>query len=112
MEGAFALLFLAAGLTDIGLNYCSIGCLGRRDVAPRLSFSGGNVIFQDEQLGQEIYLRYELDRSFGPFQPTVGVSFTDDGALWAGAGGIWTHHFFDERAFAQLHLMPGFYSQV
>lgn len=109
MDGTFAVLFLIAGLADMGISHCGNGCLAPSDTDTRLSISAGEVIFQEEGIGAEIYARYDFGREFGPFQPVVGVSATDSGDLWAGAGLAWTEEF--NRLYTSLHLMPGLYAQ-
>lgn len=111
MDGTFAVLFLLAGLTDMSVNYCGDGCLAERDVQKRFSISAGDVQFQDNSIASEVYARYELARSYGPFQPTFGVSVTDEGSAWVGFGATYTGKFARDRGYVQLHLMPGLYAR-
>ncbi len=68
MDGTLAVLFLIAGLTDMGFNHCGNGCLARADADQRFALSGGQVLFQGDEIGSEIYARYDLGTEFGPFQ--------------------------------------------
>ena len=112
MDGTYAVLFLLAGLTDMGLNHCPAqGCLARRDAEPRQAFSAGEVLFQDDRIGREVYLRYELGHRRGPFRPAVGVSLTDTGDAWVGVGATWSAPFWDDNAYVELSLMPGLYAR-
>ena len=111
MDGTLATLFLLAGLTDMTMNHCDTGCLALADENKRLSISAGEVEFQGARIANEMFVRYDLPKTYGPFQPTVGVSATDDGSLWIGAGALWTHSFASDSAYVQLHLMPGLYAR-
>ncbi len=72
-------------------------------------------IFQEQSIGREAYVRYDMGTSFGPFQPTVGLSVTDSNDVWVGLGATHTTHFWTRPsgagAYAQLHFMPGLYAQ-
>lgn len=110
MDGTLAVLFLVAGLTDMGFNYCpNEGCFAENPTDGRLGLSYGNVMFQEENISEEVFLRYDVPVTYGPFQPTMGLSGTMDGDLWAGAGAAWTAHL--NQAYLQLYLMPGLWAQ-
>jgi lipid A 3-O-deacylase len=112
MNGTLAVLFLAAGLTDMSLNHCGVhGCLARIDEQARASVSGGEVLFEGEHIGEEVYLRYEFGRHYGPFQPVTGASITSHRDAWWGLGAAYTKPFAQDRAYVQLSLMPGLYSR-
>lgn len=111
MDGTLAALFLIAGLTDMTMNHCSDGCLAVADQTSRFAISAGEVEFQNATIANEVFVRYDLPRSYGPFQPAVGFSVTDEGSVWLGAGGMWTRSFAGDKAYVQLHLMPGVYSK-
>jgi hypothetical protein len=111
MDGTLAAIALIVGLTDMGLNHCGTGCLAPNSVDSRIAISGGSVLFQENSIGEELYLRYDFGTTYGPFQPTVGFSATSDGDLWLGAGALWTAHFPGDDFFLQLYLMPGLYAQ-
>ena len=111
MDGAYALLFLVAGLTDMKINYCNDGCLARRDAQAHASLSYGDVIFQANTIGRETYFRYDLGQMRGPFQPAIGVSVTDTGDAWVGFGATHTSKFANGRGYVQLSLLPGLYAQ-
>jgi len=93
MDGTYAVLFLLAGLTDMKLNHCDTGCLARRDAPAYATLSYGDVLFQEQTIGTEGYLRFDFGRAYGPFQPALGVSLTDDGDSWIGFGATWTGRF-------------------
>ena len=111
MDGALAVLFLVAGLTDMGINHCGTGCLAQSQADKRIALSYGNVQFNGNTIGEEVYLKYDLGRTYGPFQPAVGASVTSDGDAWIGLGATWTGQFANDHAYVQLSLMPGFHSQ-
>ncbi|MFY0681484.1 MAG: acyloxyacyl hydrolase [Thalassovita sp.] len=111
MNGTFAVLFLLGGLSDMAINYCEEGCLARAPDQERFSVSGGDVQFQGNSIGSEAYFRYEFDHRFGPFQNAVGASITDSGDFWLGFGQLWTVPFANNRAYVQMHAMPGIYVQ-
>ena len=80
MDGTMAVAFLLAGLADMGFNHCpNQGCLAERPMQSRADLSFGNVIFQNNTVGKEVYARYELGKAYGPFQPMIGVSASDQG---------------------------------
>lgn len=112
MDGTLAVIFAVASLTDMALNDCPTGCFAASGAPARLSFQAGGVEFQDRMIGQEIYLGYDLGRSYGPFQPTFGASITDTGDTWLGAGAKWTS---DDVVtlgplFVEASLMPGYFT--
>ncbi|SEO62516.1 Lipid A 3-O-deacylase (PagL) [Salinihabitans flavidus] len=112
MDGTLAALFLIAGLTDMGINHCGDGgCLAQSPETERFSISAGDVDFQKATVSKELYLRYDFGRRYGPFQPVAGASLTADGTAWIGIGAAWTQRFAGDRAYVQLALMPGLYSQ-
>lgn len=112
MDGTLAVLFLAASLTDMALNDCPTGCLAEGEATSRLSFQAAKVEFQGDLIGEEFYVGYDFGTTYGPFQPTIGASVTDAGAIWVGAGAKWTSKdMFGGPFFIEASLMPGFYDQ-
>lgn len=112
MDGTLAVIFLVASLTDMGMNDCPTGCLAPEQAVQRLSFQTAKVEFQKDIIGNEYYLGYDLGTSFGPFQPTFGVSATDDGGYWVGIGAKWTtKQIFDSPFFIESSLMPGYFEK-
>jgi lipid A 3-O-deacylase len=115
MDGRLAVLFFVVGLTDMKTNDCETGCLAQTSAQGALSLSFGDVIFQEKSIGREIYLRYDMGTSFGPFQPAIGLSVTDSNDIWVGFGATHTTRFWERPSgaggYAQLHLMPGVYAQ-
>ena len=110
MDGTLAAIFLIASLTDMALTDCPTGCLAEDQAISRVSFQGAKVSFQDEFIGNEVYIGYDLGTKYGPFQPTVGASLTDDGSYWVGAGFKWTtKEIIDSPFFIESSLMPGIY---
>lgn len=111
MDGTLAIIFAVASLTDMALNDCSTGCLAEDYAPARLSFQAGAVEFQDDYIGSEIYAGYDMGRTFGPFQPTFGLSITDTGDTWLGAGAKWTSNDILTAGplFVEASLMPGVY---
>ena len=115
MDGRLAVLFFAVGLFDMKANDCDTGCLARTPAQEALSLSFGNVVFQEKNIGSEVYLRYDMGTAFGPFQPAMGLSVTDSNDIWVGVGATHTTRFWDRPSgaggYAQLHFMPGVYAQ-
>lgn len=112
MDGTLAMIFLIAGLGDMATSDCKTGCLAQSDAKARLSFQVAEVEFQGGIIGSEAYLGYDLGRSYGPFQPTIGASVTDLGDVWVGAGAKYVvSDLFDTGLFAESTLMPGLHFQ-
>ena len=68
MDGTLAAIFLIASLTDMALTDCPTGCLAQSDAISRLSFQAAKVEFQEDIIGDEIYVGYDFGTSYGPFQ--------------------------------------------
>nr|WP_321511500.1 acyloxyacyl hydrolase [uncultured Celeribacter sp.] len=84
------------------------GCLGRVDETPLVSLSAGAMRYDDKFDASDVYLRYGFNRRYGPFQPIVGISYTDTGNLWAGVGGAW--NLFESNGFyGEFSVMAGLY---
>jgi len=112
MNGALAVIFLVASLTDMTFTNCPTGCLAQSDATSRLSFQAAKVEFQENIIGSEIYVGYDFATAYGPFQPTLGGSATDLGDVWAGIGAKWTTQSLSDRPFfIEAFLMPGYYAQ-
>tara|TARA_R110002012_G_scaffold57999_1_gene150460 strand:+ start:1825 stop:2340 length:516 start_codon:yes stop_codon:yes gene_type:complete len=110
MDGTYAVLFLLAGLTDMKLNHCETGCLARSDTQAYGTLAYGDVLFQEDTIGREGYLRYDFGRMYGPFQPALGVSLTDQGDAWIGFGATWTGRFANDRGYIQMSFLPGIHT--
>lgn len=108
-EPVWAMVVAGLGLLDMGANYCATGCLAPRTEVPALAVSAGPVIFGDEAVATEFYLRRDTARAFGPFRIGLGMSMNTRGALWAGAGIIHRIEFPGSPAYLESHFMPGFY---
>ncbi|KJZ20203.1 acyloxyacyl hydrolase [Loktanella sp. S4079] len=113
MDGTLALIFLLTSLTDMGSNYCKTGnCLDQQIATDRFAVQAAQVVFQEHETGQEIYFAYDSPRRFGPFQPVIGGSVTDDNDVWLGAGVKWTStEAFNSPFFLETSLMPGLYAR-
>lgn len=112
MDGTLAAIFVIASLTDMNINDCQTACLADRGAIERLSFQAAQVQFGDENIAKELYIGYDLGRTYGPFQPTIGASITDQGAAWIGAGAKWTStSIIDGPLFIETSLMPGLYAK-
>ena len=112
MDGTLAVIFIIAGLSDMVVNDCPTGCLAQSAADARLSIQAADVIFQEETISQELYIGYDSGRSYGPFQPTFGISGTTDGDMWMGAGAKWTSKNLTAGPFfVEASLMPGIYAQ-
>jgi len=108
MDGTIAAIVFLGGLLEMGTGHCPTGCLAPSETDRRLSFQGGAVEFQREVIGEELYLGYDFGTARGPFQPTVGLSVTDAGAVWVGAGAKvrWE---LGPDVFVEGSIMPGYY---
>lgn len=112
MDGTLAAIFLIASLTDMALTDCPTGCLAPDDATARLSFQAARVEFNENIVGDEIYVGYDLGTAYGPFQPTIGASWTSMGDAWIGAGAKWTtQSLIDGPFFIEASLMPGYHLQ-
>lgn len=107
--GALAVVFAVTGLTDMYLNYCPDTCLPRSDAQARISAQVAGVFLRDDSTDREAYLSYDFATRYGPFQPTAGLSFTDDDAIWIGIGAKWTAT--ADRFFFETSLLPGIYAR-
>lgn len=115
MDGRLAVLFFVVGLTDMKQNDCDTGCLAQTPAQRAISLSFGDVIYQDKVIGKEAYLKYDFARSYGPFQPALGLSVTDTGDAWVGFGATHTTEFLTRPSggggYMQLSFLPGLYAQ-
>lgn len=89
MDGLIAIIFAVVGLTDMAFNDCLKGCLAPDDADRRVYIQTASVQFNGDFLGSEVVLGYDFDQSYGPFQPTMSISSTNDGDVWAGFGTKW-----------------------
>ena len=111
-DGTAAVVGLALGLLNMAVNHCpNEGCLAKNDVVPFTSVSAGEVYFQENAVGEEVFVRRQTSTARGPFQFTYGGSITDDGGLWVGLGSTTTYTTPNERWYAQFHSMPGLYAE-
>ena len=74
----------------------------------RISF--GNVWFQKEEIGSEVFFLTAQEHSFGPLQPTYAVSTTMKNGVWAGVGFSNTLRLSDAYQ-VNLRFLPGVYSR-
>jgi lipid A 3-O-deacylase len=110
-DGTFAVLTLVAGLIDMGVNHCPYnGCLATNEVQSYASLSAGQTVFQDDQVGEEIYFRRDTSVASGPFQWIYGFSAATDGELWGGIGSAYTLSDSRSGMFVQIHTMAGLYA--
>ncbi len=107
-DGTFGVIGLVLGLIDMTINHCpNEGCLAVNHVDSYNTLSIGETYFNEMHQGEEIYFRRDTGTAFGPFQNIWGLSASNDGEFWIGAGQSWTYQFFQERAFVQMHAMTG-----
>ncbi|OYW60821.1 MAG: hypothetical protein B7Z31_03560 [Rhodobacterales bacterium 12-65-15] len=111
MDGTFAALTLIFGLWDMAENHCATGCLAATETQGTTAISAGAVFLDEDQIASEVYIRRDTRRKFGPFQATYGISLTDQGAIWVGAGPSYTLPLKSDNVFVQLHAMAGLYLQ-
>lgn len=112
MDGTLAAIFLILGLGDMAVNDCPTECLAQSQTTARWNFQAARVIFDEEQIGHEIYAAYDPGQLYGPFQLTFGGSATLDGDLWVGGGAKWTSRdIISGPFFIEASLMPGLYAR-
>ena len=112
MDSRFAVFFFIMGGLDTYFNECPTDCLAQSPGPERLHVQYGDTYFQEDIIGQELYVSYDLPRYIGAVQPTAGASLTDTSDLWIGAGAKWsTERITDWPVFIELSLMPGVYVQ-
>lgn len=104
MDGTLALIFGIFGLGEMVDNHCPTGCFARADAPARITASVARSQFNRDWLGAEVMLAYDLPRSYGPLQPTVSASYSEQGEYWLGGGAKWriqtdSSPFFIESAF-------------
>ncbi|MCK0144024.1 acyloxyacyl hydrolase [Aliiroseovarius sp. F20344] len=109
MDGTLAILFLLTGLIDMFVNHCDRGCVKPTVEAVRHVASAGALIFEADSIGGEAYYRYDAPISFGPFRPTVGVSFDTLGDVWVGVGAVNEFRTPQGPAYAELSFIPGWW---
>ncbi len=108
MDGSFAVIFLVAALGDMIATDCAENCIGRADAPARIGVQGASVLFQYEDVARELFVTYDRPVTFGPFQPTLGVSVSDERTVWVGYGARWQRQWRD--VFLEASLMPGLYA--
>lgn len=112
MDSRFAVFFLLIGGTDTYLNECPTDCFAQSEAPERVHVQYGDTYFQEDIIGEELFVSYDMPKRYGAFQPTVGASLTNDGDFWFGAGGKWSsERISDSPIFVELSLMPGFYAR-
>ena len=108
-DGTAAVVGLLLGLINMGVNHCpNDGCLAKNEVTPYIAASVGDVVYQKQTIGEELYIRKQTGSARGPFQFTYGASITEDGGVWIGFGNTTTYQI-TPRWYAQFHSMPGIY---
>ncbi|MGR3465340.1 acyloxyacyl hydrolase [Limimaricola sp.] len=110
MDGSLALLFGIVTAAELSFGGC--GDAGCRAAEPRArtAVQYGEVLFQGERLGGEVYLLHERGGR-GRLEPVLGLSVTARGDTWVGAGLQWTGAL-PHDSFVQLSLIPGVYAQT
>ena len=108
MDGTLAALFFVFGLGDMYLNDCPTGCLAVSDAPARVTVQGAGVEFDEDWIGQEVGLGYDLGRAYGPFQPFTTLAVTRDRDLWVGFGAKWTSEgIYPGPLFLEATFQPG-----
>lgn len=109
MDDSFlAILFALGGLGKLAFEDCPAGCLAPRQATPRWGAQAAQVLFQDEEVGGELYVTRDAGLRRGPFQPVLGASVAENGAVWAGAGLKWRVE--AGAVFFESSLVPGLYA--
>ncbi|WP_342070989.1 acyloxyacyl hydrolase [Yoonia algicola] len=111
-NSTFAWIFIIASSTDTYLNDCQTDCFQQSDAPARFSVQFGDTLFQEEDIGEELFVSYDLPKRYGSLQPTAGISVTSDNDVWVGAGAKWsTERTVGGPIFIEASLMPGVYMQ-
>ena len=111
-DSTFAWIFILVSATDGYLNDCPTDCFQQTDAPARIHLQFGDTLYQEESIGDELFISYDLPKRIGPLQPTLGMSLTSDNDLWVGAGAKWsTERISDSPIFIETSVMPGFYMQ-
>lgn len=112
MDSRFAVFFFIMGGLDTYLNDCPTDCMAQTPAAERVAIQYGDTYFQEDIIGDEVYGVYDFPKYYGAFQPTVGVSLSNQSAFWVGAGGKWTtRRISDSPIYIEMSLMPGAYAR-
>ena len=110
MDSRFAVFFFILGGTDSYLNDCPTDCFQQSDAPERIHIQYGDTFFQEDDIGEEIFVSYDVPKRYGAVQPTMGASLTTDNDFWFGAGGKWsTERISDSPIIVEVSLMPGLY---
>lgn len=108
MESWLAGFFAIAAFADMGFNDCQPGCLSKDPAFERLTFRGSAVFFNGETSSQEVFLGYDAAFKYGPFQPTVALSYDTDNTVFVGGGFKWTSEdIWSGPLIAEGSLTPG-----
>lgn len=114
MDGSLAALFALVAAADLafGAGGClTDGCPAPKTTSARSALQYGEVLFEGERQGGELYFQHLLPRRFGALEPVLGLSVSSDGDTWVGAGLQWTGSL-PHQSFVQLSLLPGLYAQT
>ena len=109
MDGTIAIIFALVGLGDMIVNDCPDGCLAQSPESTRFSIQAAGVQFNEDWLGSEIVLGYDFGRSYGPFQPMMSISATEQGDVWFGGGAKWRQTLGQSDFFVEGSFQPGIY---
>ena len=112
MDASLAILFALVASVDLAFGPCGTDPCG--EVAPTsggVALQYGEVLFQRERQGGELYLQQRLPVAYGRLEPVLGLSISAQGDTWLGGGLQWTGAL-PYDTFVQLSLLPGVYAQV
>ena len=112
-DGTFAALMFILGLYDMQANHCGseAGCLGLDETNPRLFVSAGDVIKRRALPGPEVYVRYDLPHTNGPFGNIIGLSISGRQETWVGYGQTYIIKADAVPIKFELHAMTGLYDK-
>ena len=110
-NGEVAIIFILLGMANlIKADWWATGCFNQADATPYLIYRIAALNFQTAFIGEEQYLGYDFGTTYGPFQPTVGLSLADSGDVWVGAGAkLKSHADFMGPFFVETSVVPGIY---
>ena len=94
---------------DAAVNYCETGCFAKSKTQGYTSISAGPVLFLEDRIGNEVYIRRDTGHMAGPLEAIYGLSITDTVDVWAGIGYGYQLPLNLDNVFVEMHTMSGLY---
>ena len=109
MDGTLALIFAIFGVGQVVDDHCPTGCFARSDAPQRITASIARSQFNRDWLGSEVMIAYDFDRKYGPLQPTISASYSEQGEYWLGGGAKWRVYDNDNAFFIESAFQIGYH---